>query len=68
MVSILQYFEVNSKLVNNITFCKVRKIRVELSSWPYIICNAEVDNPVFRYVMKQVAAIEKVLVRVLILW
>ena len=56
MVTILQYFEVNSKLVYNITFCKVREIRVELNLWSYIICNAEVDNPAFRYVMEQVAA------------
>lgn len=56
MVTILQYFEVNSKLVHNITFYKVKEIRVALNLWSYIICNAEVDNPVFRYVMEQVAA------------
>lgn len=56
MVTIYQYSEVISKLLLNITIRKVRKIRVELCLWSYIICNAEVDNPVFRYVMKQVAA------------
>jgi len=56
MVTIFQYFEVNSKLSLDLTIHKGRKIRFELCLWSYVICNAEVDNPVFRYVMKQVAA------------
>lgn len=56
MVPVFQYFWNKFKALAKINFSQSRQNRNEVCSLSYIICNAQVDNPVFRYVMKQVAA------------